>query len=209
MHPETINTATRAVLEKIAKTDFIHQFYLAGGTALALELGHRISIDLDFFTYEKFSTAHIRNTLAKLGSLTIASETSSVAGQTLNGILDEVQVSFFIYPYQNVYPTIEYAGVRLADERDIAAMKLEAIASRGSKKDFVDLYVLMEKYSLSQLITFFEKRYSNVEYNKLHLLKSLSYFADAEESGDPVMLKKLDWQTVKEKISKAARDYLH
>jgi len=205
MHPETINAATRAVLEKIAGTDFIHQFYLAGGTALALELGHRISVDLDFFTYEKFSTAHIRNTLAKLGKLTITSED---AGGTLNGIVDEVQVSFFIYPYQNVYPTISYAGVQLADERDIAAMKLEAIASRGSKKDFVDLYVLMEKYSLVELIALFEKRYSNVEYNKLHLLKSLSYFADAEESGDPVMLKKISWAEVKEKISASAKDYI-
>lgn len=205
MHPETINTATKAVLEKIATTDFIHQFYLAGGTALALELGHRISVDLDFFTYEKFSTAHIRNTLANLGKLTITSED---AGGTLNGILDEVQVSFFIYPYQNVYPTIQYDDVQLADERDIAAMKLEAIASRGSKKDFVDLYVLLEKYSLTDLITFFEKRYSNVEYNKLHLLKSLSYFVDAEESGDPVMLNKLDWRTVKDKISTEAKDYI-
>jgi predicted nucleotidyltransferase component of viral defense system len=205
MHPETITKATKSVLAKIAQTDFIHQFYLAGGTALSLERGHRISVDLDFFTDTSFSTTEVKTGLGKLGDLTITTEDQN---GTLNGILDEVQVSFFIYKYKNVYPTIMYEGIQLADERDIAAMKLDAISSRGSKKDFYDIYNLLLTYTLNDLIGFFETRFDDVHYNKIHLLKSLAYFEDAEDNPDPILLTKLPWQTVKRDILTATKKYI-
>jgi hypothetical protein len=99
-----------------------------------------------------------------------------------------------------LFPLIKFGGIKLADERDIAAMKIDAISSRGNKKDFIDLFFLLEKYSLTELIDFFEKKYKDIEYNKLHIFKSLVYFNDAESEPMPIMIKKAEWETVKEKI---------
>lgn len=85
----------------------------------------------------------------------------------------------------------------MADERDIAAMKIDAISARGSKKDFVDMYFLLQKYSLSQLIEFFEKKYQNIQYNKLHILKSLVYFDNADNNPDQIMLVDFDWEKIR------------
>ena len=116
---------------------------------------------------------------------------------TLNGMFDDVKISFFHYNYNQSFDLIKYDGIFLADERDIAAMKVDTISARGSKKDFVDMYFLMQKYSLSQLIDFFEKKYSNIEYNKLHILKSLVYFGDADNDPDPLMLVNFNWDKTK------------
>ena len=193
MHPETIDKRTKSVLEKIAELDFIQDFYLAGGTALAIQLGHRESIDLDFFSHKKFSVKNLKNELSLVGNLRVDSEDED----TLNGMLDDVKISFFNYNYNQSFDLIKYDGIFLADERDIAAMKVDTISARGSKKDFVDMYFLMQKYSLSQLIDFFEKKYSNIEYNKLHILKSLVYFGDADNDPDPLMLVNFNWDKTK------------
>ena len=193
MHPETIDKRTKSVLEKIAELDFIQDFYLAGGTALAIQLGHRESIDLDFFSHKKFSVKNLKNELSLVGNLRVDSEDED----TLNGMLDDVKISFFHYNYNQSFDLIKYDGIFLADERDIAAMKVDTISARGSKKDFVDMYFLMQKYSLSQLIDFFEKKYSNIEYNKLHILKSLVYFGDADNDPDPLMLVNFNWDKTK------------
>lgn len=205
MHPESIEQKTGVVLEKIAREDFVRPFYLAGGTALAIHFGHRISVDLDFFTPDPFSPASIREKLSHLGAFKVTSES---ADGTLNGILDGVSVSFFIYPYKNVYPLVPFRGVFLADERDIAAMKVEAISSRGSRKDFVDLYFLLKKYPLGEIILFFERRYSGTEYNKLHILKSLSYFTDAESELMPTMILPISWDEVKRAVVRETKKML-
>jgi len=98
----------------------------------------------------------------------------------------------------------KFGGIKIADEKDIACMKIDAISSRGSKKDFIDLYFLLEKYSLPELISFFEKKYSAIEFNKLHILKSLTYFKDAEDEPMPIMIKNTNWADVKKKIIKEA-----
>ena len=109
--------------------------------------------------------------------------------------------------YGLAFPLLAFSGVKLADERDIAAMKIDAISSRGSKKDFIDLYFLLEKYPLKKLLEFFEKKYINIKYNKLHILKSLVYFEDAESEPMPVMIKKTDWAEVKDLIKKEVKKY--
>ncbi|MEX0934973.1 MAG: nucleotidyl transferase AbiEii/AbiGii toxin family protein [Candidatus Paceibacterota bacterium] len=197
MHPETIDKQTKSVLDTIGSQEFIQPFYLAGGTALAIHLGHRMSIDLDFFTDQEFSVKRVRDRLAKLGDLSVEGED---ADGTLNGVLDGVLISFFQYSYPNVYPTISFEGVQLADERDIAAMKIDAISNRGKKKDFVDLYFLLKKYSLKEILDFFEVRFQGIEYNRLHILKSLTYFEDAEDDPDPIMLIDVPWKEMKDLI---------
>lgn len=201
MHKETLNEDTRIVLEKIAPV--ATPFYLAGGTALALELGHRISVDLDFFSQDTFSVSSLVAKLNTLGNLKIEDQSED----TFNGSLDGVKISFFYYPYPLLFPTKEYNNVRLADERDIGAMKVQAISGRGNKKDFVDLFVLLQKYSLQELVDFFHKKYEKFNYNQLHILKSLSYFYDADTNPEPVYIHPISWNEVKKVIKNIVDEY--
>jgi hypothetical protein len=113
-----------------------------------------------------------------------------------------------ITPYHLLFPLVEFEGSRLADERDIAAMKLDAVSSRGSKKDFIDIYFLLEKYSLPELLEIFEKKFAAIKFNRIHILKSLSYFEDAENEPMPIMLKPVSWEDVKKKIVAEANQIL-
>ena len=196
MHTNPINEKTQRVLEKVKKCKFIGDFYLVGGTALAIQLGHRESIDLDFFSRKLFSVSDIEKELSLIGKYILNKKDE----KTLDGILDGVKISFFYYDYDQLYPFVKFSGIKLADEKDIACMKIDAISSRGSKKDFIDFYFLLKKYSLTELISFFEKKYSNIEFNKLHILKSLTYFKDAENEPMPIMIKNVDWVDVRKKI---------
>lgn len=202
MHEETLSEKTRIVLENIAPV--ASQFYLAGGTALALFCGHRISVDLDFFSKDIFSVPLLIEKLHTLGNLKIEDQSEG----TFNGSLDGVKISFFHYPYPLLYPTKEYKGVSLADERDIGAMKVQSISSRGNKKDFVDLFILLKKYSLQELFGFFHKKYEKFSYNQLHILKSISYFYDADTNPDPTYIHPISWAEVKEIIQKAVDEYV-
>jgi len=196
MYPESINSKTKRILEKIRSGPLARDFYLAGGTGLALQLGHRQSIDLDWFSEHDFSNEKIKRNLALLGNFKLLSEQKG----TIHGTLDEIRVSFFYYGYKLLFPLVKFEDINLVDERDIAAMKIDAVSSRGSKKDFIDLYFLLEKYSLVELIGFFEKKYKGIEYNKLHILKSLSYFDDAENEPMSIMIKEVEWEKIKDRI---------
>ncbi|MBI5306105.1 nucleotidyl transferase AbiEii/AbiGii toxin family protein [Candidatus Wolfebacteria bacterium] len=198
MYSKTINKQTKRVLDKIATTSLCNQFYLAGGTALAIELGHRKSIDLDWFSKKDFLNSEIKEILSKVGVFVLNSE----ADGTIHGVLDKVRVSFLRYKYNLLFPLISFENIQLADERDIASMKIDAISSRGSKKDFIDLYFLLKKYSLFELIGFFGKKYSGIKYNRLHILKSLTYFSDANNEPMPKMIESLEWEEVKKHIYK-------
>ncbi|KUG22961.1 hypothetical protein ASZ90_007246 [hydrocarbon metagenome] len=125
------------------------------------------------------------------------------ANGTLHATVDHVMVSFFNYDYGLLFPPIKFEGLMLADERDIGAMKLDAVSSRGSKKDFIDIYELLKKYTLAELIDFFEKKYAGIRYNMLHILKSLIYFDDADEEPPPLMLHGAGWDDIKQSIRQA------
>ena len=143
MHEETLYLKTKNTLEKIQKEEMLKDFYLAGGTALALQLGHRKSIDLDFFSQKYPSQEQLIQALNKYQPV-IAQQATG----TLDVFIDEVKVSFFDYKYTLLEDTYLYKQVRLASTLDIACMKIAAISQRGTKKDFVDLYVLLQKYTL-------------------------------------------------------------
>ena len=196
MHKEAIDERTKRVWNKIAETGIAGHFYLAGGTVLAVHLGHRKSIDLDFFSQENFSTSDLKRQLSRIGEIVLLGESDG----TLHMTVDHVMVSFFHYGYGLLFPLINFEGLVLADERDIAAMKLDAVSSRGSKKDFIDIYELLKKYTLAELIDFFEKKYAGIRYNMLHILKSLIYFDDADGEPPPVMLRDADWDNIKQSI---------
>jgi len=192
-------------LEKISQGKLVDKFYLVGGTALAIQLGHRESIDLDWFSQDNFSNQEIKFELSKLGNFQVISESDG----TVNGMLDNVKVSFLYYRYKTLFPLVNFEKIKMADERDIAAMKIDAVSSRGSKKDFVDIFFLLKKYSLEKIIGFFEKKYADINYNKLHILKSLVYFAEADNEPIPIMIQDIDWEEVKKDMREKVNAWLN
>jgi len=195
MFIQTLPPTVRANLARVARTSLAEKFYLAGGTAVALHLGHRRSYDLDFFIPERdFPPALPRQELAPLGSLVVLHESAGTFVGTLNG----GQISFFIYPYPLLEPLLEVEGIRVAALPDLAAMKLEAVSSRGTKRDFVDLYFICQSaIPLQEVFRLFERKYAGVRYSTVHLLKSLQYFEDAESDPMPEMLIPCRWSQVK------------
>jgi hypothetical protein len=115
----------------------------------------------------------------------------------LHLLLREIKVSFIGYPYPLLFPTDRFSGVEVADARDIACMKLSAVASRGTRRDFVDLYMAAKAYSLAAILSLFVRKYAGIEYSRLHLLKSLTYFEDAEADPPLEMLTEISWADVK------------
>jgi len=196
MHQQVLDQKTKSLLKKVSGDEILKDFYLAGGTAIALQYGHRKSIDLDWFNQKGFDTNKLKENLSRLGEVVVESEGEN----TLNLTLSNVKLSFFGYSYNLLFPLIDWEGIKLADEKDIACMKLSAISSRGSKKDFIDLFFTLKKYPLSELLELFNKKYQNIKYNEIHILKSLTYFTDADKEPMPIMLKHIDWEEIKEYI---------
>lgn len=192
MFDETLHPPTRQVLEKLAPLPFLDGYYLAGGTALALHLGHRKSIDLDFFTRSFPNPARVVDCLAGLHPRVIQEATG-----TLDVVIDSVKVSFLEYTYDLLEGVQEYRGIHVAGILDIGCMKLAAVSSRGAKKDFVDLYFLLQEIALPDLLRQFARKYRGVEYSQTHLLKSLVYFADADADPAPDLLRDGDWPAMK------------
>ncbi len=168
-------------------------FYLAGGTGLALQLGHRRSRDLDFFCDVDFDPEIVLERGRALGPLSIIAR----AERTLHIELNQIKVSFLGYSYRLLFDCQDYLGVPLADPLDIACMKISAITSRGSRRDFVDLFLAARPHGLDKVLALFASKYAETAYNHVHLLKSLTYFDDAEQEPMPDMLVPLEWNEVK------------
>jgi len=209
MFIQTLPPTVRANLALVTRTSLAEKFYLAGGTAVALHLGHRRSYALDFFIPERdFPPALLRQELAPLGSLVLHESAGTFVG-TLNG----GQISFFTYPYPLLEPLLEVEGIRVVALPDLAAMKLEAISSRGTKRDFVDLYFICQSaIPLQEVFRLFERKYAGVRYSTVHLLKSLQYFEDAESDPMPETLVPCRWNQVKrffrEEVRRLMRELL-
>ena len=167
----------QAVLLKKLKFLEKYSFYLAGGTALSLQIGHRTSLDFDFYTKESFDSLKLQRLFEKKFKEVVLLQK---AEETLIVKINEVAVSFFQYPYPLISPLFEYRGFPpLASKEDIAAMKIIAISDRGGRRDFIDIYFLLKEFSLEQIINFTKKKYPN--FNIYVGLRGLAYFGDAEK----------------------------
>ncbi len=204
MQDKVLSPAAKHLLSWLAEEKIVKDFYLAGGTALALQYGHRKSHDFDWFSTQEFSLDRLQNKLKPAGDLMI----TAVDKGTWHGVVNKVRLTFLYYPYRLLWPLVDYHGVKIADRRDIACMKLQAVASRGSRKDFFDLYVLLRDYNLTQLLTWFDQKYSGIKYSRLHLLKSLVYFIDAEREPQPLLLERISWSEVKNSLQKQVRQFI-
>jgi hypothetical protein len=193
-HREVIPASTEATLCALRDANLLNNAYLAGGTGLALHFGHRLSLDLDFFARELFDENALLQSLQSLSGFALV----AIAPYTLHTTVEKTKVSFLGYAYPVLYPSTPFLGVAIADPRDIACMKLSAIASRGTKRDFVDLYVCAKRYGLKEIVRMFETKYAQTQYSKPHILKSLTFFTDAEKDPMPNMLEEISWDSVKQ-----------
>lgn len=194
---EVINSEEEKVLKRIVADLPVDESYLAGGTGLALLLGHRKSIDFDWFTPAEFEPAELENKLASIGTLMVL---KSKAG-TFHALLDQIRITWLHYPYPHIHPPLNVSqlpGLKIASLTDIGIMKWIAISQRGTKKDFIDLYfILQEGLSLDGLMTFLPEKFPQKNLNFYHLIRSLGYFEDAEKQEHLNMLKQVSWQQVK------------
>ena len=202
LHFEILPTEQKQLFDVLARQQWLRSFYLAGGTSLALHIGHRRSIDFDFFTRKDFDNRSVVQTLSGIGAFELFSRSPN----TVDGSLNAVKVSFLAYPYPILEPFLERENILIADMLDIALMKLEAIAGRGSKKDFIDLYYLLNYYSLPELLEKHKAKYGAKISNQYHLLKSLAYFDDAEHEAMPEMMERVDWDDVKKRITREVQN---
>lgn len=204
MFEQVLPGNTKTILALLGKSEIIQKAYLAGGTALALQLGHRISYDLDFFTQEEFDEQMLLPEIEKISSFQL----ERIARKTILGKFQDVKFSIFYYKYPLLYAAKRFGLVNIIDIRDIAAMKIAAIASRGTKRDFVDLYFICKEkeiVTLSKVIQLYDKKYKNLATTKIHIMKSLIYFEDAEADDMPKMLKKVSWEGVKKYFENEVR----
>lgn len=182
------------LLEGLADSGFIKKFYLAGGSAVALFFNHRRSNDLDFFSEKEFYTPILIKNLKKIGKF----EAAKSPENTLIGNLDDIKISFFTLPYGLIEVPAKYKNLSIAKPLDLATMKILAISHRGTKRDFIDLYFLCQRIKpLDELLYLFQKKFGKYDYNIYHILKSLTYFENAENEKMPKMYISIDWERVK------------
>jgi len=202
LHWDILDESRKKLLPKLA---FLKEegFYLAGGTGLALQIGHRRSLDFDFYKKDTFSPGDLQNIfVGKFGidRVKIANITKNFLRLEINNI----EISFFFYPYNLVEDLIEIDASYIASIKDIGAMKLIAIVQRGTKRDFVDIYFLIKQFGLKTLLEAVQIKYPS--YNIYIGLQALLYFTDAEKTDeyknrfDPIT--KLDWLKIKKLITK-------
>lgn len=193
---------TASVLKELGRAEPLRQFYLSGGTALALQLGHRESEDLDFFSQTDFEPAGLQQKL----STRLALEDVVLAEGTLNAFAaGSVKLQFLHYPYNLLERPLEWNSIALSSVDDIACTKLLTVSSRGSKKDFIDLHTVLETTTLEDLLQKLDAKYRDINYNIPHILKSLTYFEDADDQPMPRMHTDISWRTVKQTIEQKVK----
>ncbi len=195
MFEKAISKKTAENLALLGKREILEKAYLAGGTALALQIGHRISYDLDFFSGEKFQPQVFLKELSQIKSY----HHKETREGTILGRLGEIKFSLFYYPYPLLEKPIEFkdSGIKLASIDDIAAMKLTAISERGAKRDFIDLYFILQEKSLKEVLKLYARKYGALSSNLIHIKKSLAYFAEAEKELRPEMKIPVSWEKIK------------
>lgn len=197
LHLESLPDATQEAFLEARTFAFLSelQWYLAGGTALALQEGHRESVDLGFFTQEKaFSIEKLESQISKKTEWT---STLSETG-TLYGVINDAKVGFISYPFFTPSKLLDSESIAIPHRDDIAVMKIIAISQRGTKRDFIDLYWYTTHHKpLLEILEQVPRQYAEIQHNETHLIKSLVYFEDAEDDPEPKLFFDADWDTVK------------
>lgn len=201
MFTKTLLPDTLRAIELVSQIPTIKNAYLAGGTALALQLGHRTSVDLDFFTQEEIDENIVASDLARLSEF----KESQKAWRTVLGTVGKTKFSIFYYKYDLIDTSLQFEGITLAGKKDIAAMKIHAISDRGTKRDFIDTYLLAKEYTLERMLDFYNQKYGVLDEKLYIILKGLDYFVEADADVMPDMLIPIGWNEVKHFFQKETR----
>lgn len=204
-HHAVLGVVQKQALRQLGPVMTHWRFYLGGGTALALYLGHRHSMDLDWFTGEQIADSlRLAQDLREEG---ISLVTGRIARGTLHGSVSSVRVSFLAYRYPLLQPLVSWpeSGCLIAALDDLVCMKLAALAQRGSKKDFVDIYALGLRHKpLPEMLRLYRQKYAVADV--IHVLYGLAYFHDADKERMPRMFWDTDWRTVKKTIQRWVKE---
>ena len=206
LHTETVEPRTLSLLKKLMTLPSLQSFSLVGGTALSLRYGHRSSVDLDLFLHEKFDHSIIENELIS----EFGNDFDFESGHKNFGIfcyIQQIKVDIVYFPHLPIAAFETKSKIRMYSNADIAAMKIQAILGRGKKKDFWDLFELLQHFSLQQIIDWHKQKYPS-QMLAISIPNAITYFADADESETPVSFKDQTWEGIKKGIQLAVRDYL-
>lgn len=186
--PETLKFIKRINTENLPLGS-----YLGEGTAIALQIGHRKSIDLDFFSPSEFNENQwLQKFESELNFKLIQKD-----WQTLVGDIGSIKFSLFYYKYGLIGDKDSFYGIKLASLPDLAAMKLDTVISRGAKRDLIDIYFLSLKYGFAKMFEFYDQKYGNFEERELMIKKALTYFEEADKDENPDMLVPFKWEALK------------
>ena len=199
---QTVDPDTLELLKRFFANPELKDVRLVGGTALALQYGHRKSVDLDFFGVLPEDKELLIDIARTLGDIQVINQTRMI----LQLIVNQVKVDFVDYSrYLWIDEPINGDGFVLASDCDIAAMKVNAIIGRGTRKDFIDLHVLLQHYSLKEIMNFYRQKYP--EFSEYRALLSMTYFEDAEMQDMPQMFIDTSWEDMKKNIVEAVKAY--
>ena len=199
---QTVYPNTLELLKSLASQPELAQTRLVGGTALALQYGHRQSIDLDFFGILPEDKEELVEMTKRVGNVLVTNRSKMI----LQTVINQIKVDFVDYSrYKWIDEPVMGDGFVLASDKDIAAMKVNAIIGRGTRKDFIDLYVLLQHYSLLEIMAFYKQKYP--EFSEYRALLSMTYFEDAEMQDMPKMFIDTSWDTMKSTIIEAVKEY--
>ena len=205
MFLETLDTEQLNLLNRLSEIkEVTDSFYLAGGTALALQLGHRESYDLDFFNENKFDSERYERIIINDFGGTI----NSISEDSVNGQINNISISFFLYPYKLLREFKKYLNIKIASIEDLVCMKCKAISQRNTKRDFYDIYEILKKMQPLELKNYLLEKF-NVNGNSFyHLNRSFLFFEEAEKNADPVSLNGTSWEEVKNYFIKNQTKFL-
>jgi len=201
----TIQSSTLELLRELQSSPALNSFHLAGDTSLALQIGHRRSIDLDLFSQYDFDT----NTILEFLELNFDFQLDYSSVNTLKGSIRQVKIDLISHKYPWVKKYTEIENIRLFSIPDIAAMKLNAIAGNGTRsKDFIDIYFILKSYSVKEILDFYETKYKT--RNLFHVVKSLIYFDEINIQDWPEMIleKELTLSKVKTEIQEKVSQFM-
>jgi len=197
LYKSTVSRSTFKLLEALQSIEEFSKLRLVGGTALALLIGHRISVDLDLFGEVEFDSQLFND----FDKVQVIKKSKNINIYEIN----DVKVDIVNYSYPWLDNELHIENTRLASLKDIAAMKIAAVTGRGSKKDFVDLFFLLKEFSFNEIISFYEQKYYDAS---IYLaLKSLIYFEDANNEPPLNMIIVTPWQVVKDRIIEEVTKY--
>lgn len=199
---QTVQPDTLELLKTLMRLPILSDMRLVGGTALALQYGHRRSVDLDFFGHTTENVDELTEAIREeVGPIQTLSATKRIKVYNIQN----VKVDIVNYDYPWIDDAVIEGDIRMASPKDIAAMKVNAVIGRGTKKDFIDIFFLLQHYTFDELLQFYKKKYP--DGSEFRALLSMAYFADADLQAMPYMYENIEWSDIKQRIRKEQEQY--